>query len=269
MKDIRTEQYPRGRNLQILDKPHFSSMIASAITARMEMLNRAMKHMQPGTPPPIGPTEEMVRLTALAKEIRQCRICIEHPDKGRALCHAPRPVFQLSASARICIAGQAPGIRAHESGIPFSDPSGVRLRQWLDIGEDIFYDARRIAILPMGFCFPGFDAHGGDLPPRPECARTWHAQLMAHLPHLQLLLLVGGHAQRWHLRRLHAAKELTRLGVNDTVMHWRSIYDSPAFTPRCIPLPHPSWRNSGWLNRNPWFESELLPELRQAVRALL
>lgn len=208
-------------------------------------------------------------LDVLADEVRKCRICLEHPDKGRALNHEPRPVFQLSASACICIAGQAPGIRAHESGIPFSDPSGVRLRQWLDIDENTFYDARRIAILPMGFCFPGLDAHGGDLPPRPECARTWRDRLMAQMPDLRLLLLVGGHAQRWNLQRLHAPRELARLGVNDTVAHWCSIYDNPALTPRSIPLPHPSWRNSGWLNRNPWFESELLPELRQAVRSLL
>ena len=225
--------------------------------------------MQPGVLPLNAFSQSTIPLDALADEIRKCRICLEHPDKGRALNHEPRPVFQLSASARICIAGQAPGIRAHESGVPFSDPSGVRLRQWLDIDENTFYDARRIAILPMGFCFPGLDAHGGDLPPRPECARTWRDRLMTQMPDLRLLLLVGGHAQRWHLQRLHAPRELARLGVNDTVAHWRSIYDNPALTPRSIPLPHPSWRNSGWLNRNPWFESELLPELRQAVRSLL
>lgn len=225
--------------------------------------------MQPGALPLNAFSQSTTPLDVLADEVRKCRICLEHPDKGHALNHEPRPVFQLSASARICIAGQAPGIRAHESGIPFSDPSGVRLRQWLDIDENTFYDARRIAILPMGFCFPGLDAHGGDLPPRPECARTWRDRLMAQMPDLRLLLLVGGHAQRWHLQRLHAPRELARLGVNDTVAHWRSIYDNPALTPRSIPLPHPSWRNSGWLNRNPWFESELLPELRQAVQSLL
>lgn len=205
----------------------------------------------------------------LAAAIRQCRICVEHPDKGRPLDHEPRPVLQVSRTARICIAGQAPGIRAHESGIPFSDPSGVRLRQWMGIDEPTFYDASRIAILPMGFCFPGFDAHGGDLPPRPECARTWQTRLMAELPDLQLLLLVGGYAQRWHLKRMQAPPELARLGVNDTVMHWREIHDNPALVPRCIVLPHPSWRNSGWLNRNPWFEVELLVELRRAVHGLL
>lgn len=216
-----------------------------------------------------SPSEVATPLDALAAAIRQCRICIEHPDKGRPLGHEPRPVFQVSRTARICIVGQAPGIRAHESGIPFSDPSGVRLRQWMGIDESTFYDASRIAILPMGFCFPGFDANGGDLPPRPECARTWQARLVAELSDLQLLLLVGGHAQRWHLQRLHAPKELARLGVNDTVMRWREIYDDPTLAPRCIALPHPSWRNSGWLNRNPWFEAELLVELRRVVHGLI
>ena len=212
--------------------------------------------------------DKAMSLDELSTAARHCRICIDHPDKGRVLGHAPRPVFQISRSARICIAGQAPGIRAHESGIPFSDPSGVRLRQWLGIDESIFYDATRIAVLPMGFCFPGLDTHGADLPPRPECARTWHARLMAELPELQLLLLVGRYAQRWHLQRLRVPKELFRQGVNDTVLHWREIEDSTV-KPRCIVLPHPSWRNTGWLNRNPWFEAELLPELRRAVQALL
>lgn len=212
--------------------------------------------------------ETAMSLDELTTAARNCRICIDHPDKGRVLGHEPRPVFQLSRSARICIAGQAPGIRAHESGIPFSDPSGVRLRQWLGVDEHVFYDAARIAILPMGFCFPGFDAHGGDLPPRPECARTWHASLMAQLPELQLLLLVGGYAQRWHLQRLQVPKALSRLGVNDTVRHWREIEDSTGAL-RCMALPHPSWRNTGWLNRNPWFLAELLPELQRAVREQL
>ncbi len=208
-------------------------------------------------------------LDLLADKARHCRLCVEHPDHGRPLDHSPRPVFQVSAMARICIAGQAPGIRAHHSGIPFSDPSGQRLRQWLAIDESAFYDASRIAILPMGFCFPGFDTHGGDLPPRPECARTWHAQMLAAMPGLKLLLLVGGHAQRWHLRRLHAPRAFARLGVNDTVRHWRDILDDADIRPTCIPLPHPSWRNSGWLRRNPWFEDELLPQLRRRVLQLL
>lgn len=212
--------------------------------------------------------EKTMSLEALSAAAHHCRICIDHPDKGRALGHTPRPVFQISRTARICIAGQAPGIRAHESGIPFSDPSGARLQQWLGIDEGVFYDAARIAILPMGFCFPGFDAHGADLPPRAECARAWRAKFMAALPELQLLLLVGGYAQRWHLQHLQAPQELSRLSVNDTVLHWREI-EARIDAPRCIVLPHPSWRNTAWINRNPWFEAELLPELRQRVKALL
>lgn len=212
--------------------------------------------------------EKVMSLDELATAARQCRTCMEQPDKGRTLGHEPRPMFQISKTARICIAGQAPGIRAHESGVPFSDPSGVRLRQWLGIDECVFYDASRIAILPMGFCFPGFDAHGGDLPPRPECARTWRASFMEELPDLRLLLLVGRYAQRWHLPRLQVPKELFQLSVNDTVLHWREI-DAHTGALRCMALPHPSWRNTAWLNRNPWFEEELLPELRQAVQELL
>ncbi|AFC86757.1 uracil-DNA glycosylase family protein [Frateuria aurantia] len=208
-------------------------------------------------------------LDLLADKARRCRLCVEHPDHGRPLDHAPRPVFQVSATARICIAGQAPGIRAHHSGIPFSDPSGQRLRQWMGIDEMAFYDASRMAILPMGFCFPGFDDHGSDKPPRPECARTWHASMLAAMPEVKLLLLVGGYAQRWHLRRLQAPKALTRPGVNDTVRHWRDIHDDADIRPTCIPLPHPSWRNSGWLKRNPWFEAELLPVLRITITDLL
>lgn len=213
-------------------------------------------------------SEKSMSLDELAIAARHCRICIDHPDKGRALGHDPRPVFQISRSARICIASQAPGIRAHESGIPFSDPSGARLRQWLDIEESVFYDATRIAVLPMGFCFPGFDSHGADLPPRAECARSWHAKFMNELPELRLLLLVGGYAQRWHLQRLQVPKEFSRQGVNETVSHWREINGSTDPL-RCIVLPHPSWRNTAWLNRNFWFEAELLPELRQTVRTLL
>ncbi|MHC1481034.1 uracil-DNA glycosylase family protein [Frateuria aurantia] len=208
-------------------------------------------------------------LEALAAEARGCRLCIDHPDRGRPLGHWPRPVFQVSATARICIAGQAPGIRAHASGIPFSDPSGQRLRQWLAIDETAFYDASRVAILPMGFCFPGLDAHGGDLPPRPECARSWHRQMLAAMPEVKLLLLVGGHAQRWHLRRLQVPKARAGIGVDETVRQWRALYDDDTLQPTCMPLPHPSWRNSGWLKRNPWFELELLPVLRARVARLI
>jgi uracil-DNA glycosylase len=205
----------------------------------------------------------------LIATVRQCRICVEQPRAGRALGHAPRPILQASPTAHIGIAGQAPGVRAHESGVPFSDPSGVRLRQWMGIDEAAFYDARRVAILPMGFCFPGLDAHGSDLPPRSECAPAWREPLLQRLPDLRLLLLVGSYAQRWHLRRMAGlAPEYTALGVNDTVRNWRAIYEAQA-SPRVLALPHPSWRNSGWLKRNPWFEDEVLPTLRSQVAALL
>lgn len=209
-----------------------------------------------------GAAQEMddsLPLPALVSAIRACRICRDQPCYGKPLDHAPRPILQVSASARICIAGQAPGIRAHLSGRPFDDPSGVRLRQWLGVDEASFYDESRIAIIPMGFCFPGLDAHGSDLPPRRECRQTWHRALFRHLPQLRVLLLIGGYAQRWHL-----GTSLAGHGVNDTVRNWRAIHDAEPGMRR-FALPHPSWRNSGWINRNPWFESELLPVLRRDV----
>lgn len=208
-------------------------------------------------------------LDELVAVARVCRICRDSPRHGPPLAHEPRPIVQLAATARICIAGQAPGVRAHERGVPFSDPSGVRLRQWMGIDEPRFYDNGKVAILPMGFCFPGLDAHGGDLPPRRECAPTWREPLLRRLPDLRLLLLVGSHAQRWHLRRMAAlAPEYKAMSVHDTVLNWRAIYEAQA-NPRVLVLPHPSWRNSGWLKRNPWFEAEVLPTLRAQVAALL
>jgi uracil-DNA glycosylase len=193
---------------------------------------------------------------ALLKEIRACRLCVETP-KGAPLPHEPRPVLQASTTARIGIFGQAPGTRVHESGRPFTDPSGDRLRDWLGIGEDVFYDASKVAIIPMGFCFPGLDAKGGDLPPRKECAPHWRARVMAHLPNLKVKLLVGAYAQKWHLGK-SASRSLT-----DTVKDWRS------FAPEFFPTPHPSWRNNAWLKKNTWFEAELLPELRERVGLVL
>lgn len=196
------------------------------------------------------------RLEGLLADIRACRICIDAP-MGDPLPHEPRPVLQVSTTARLAIFGQAPGVRVHESGRPFTDPSGERLRAWLGIGEDIFYDASRVAIVPMGFCFPGLDAKGGDRPPRRECAGHWRARLMAMLPAVRTAILVGSYAQAWHLG-VAAAPTLTQ-----TVAHWRD------FAPRLFPTPHPSWRNNAWLKRSPWFETELLPALREAVRAAL
>jgi uracil-DNA glycosylase len=199
----------------------------------------------------------------LIERVRGCTLCRDAPRYGAALPHEARPVFQAAPSARICIVGQAPGARAHLSGRPFTDASGARLRAWLGLGEPAFYDARAIALIPMGFCFPGNDAHGGDLPPRRECAETWRAPILEQLPDIELTLLVGQYAQKWRL-----ARKLMTGGVTDVVRRWREIYDAHARC-RVMPLPHPSWRNTGWIKRNPWFETELLPVLRNDIATLL
>jgi len=202
-------------------------------------------------------------LDALVRELRACRVCRDSPQHGRPLPHEPRPVFQVSPEARLCIAGQAPGIRVHASGRPYTDPSGVRLREWLGLGEQIFYDPRKIAIVPMGFCFPGPDGKGGDLPPRRECAEIWRARLFEHLSNLELVVLVGQYAMRWHLGAKAVADGLTA-----TVGRWREIHGSDT-RPRVMPTPHPSWRNNAWLKRNSWFDTELLPVLRAEVARLV
>lgn len=192
----------------------------------------------------------------LVARIGACRLCAA--DFARtATAHAPRPVawFDPAAAPRLLIVGQAPGMRVHHAGRPFADASGDRLRGWLGIGADIFYDRARVAIVPMAFCFPGYDAAGSDLPPPPRCAATWRAEVMAALGAVALTVLVGGHAQRWHLG--------ARGGVGATVAGWRA--DAPAV----FPLPHPSWRNTGWLKRNPWFAAEVLPALRARVQEVL
>ena len=200
-------------------------------------------------------------LSRLGREIRACRICIERPE-GAPLPHAPRPVLRESATARICICSQAPGVRVHASGTPFTDPSGDRLRGWLGLSSAQFYDRSRIAIVPMGFCFPGHDGSGGDLPPRRECARAWHARLFAAMPQLELVLAVGSYAQRWHLGAAAGGS------MTDTVSSWRTLLDART-RPRRVPLPHPSWRNNAWLAANPWFERDLLPRLRGEIGRLL
>jgi uracil-DNA glycosylase len=191
-------------------------------------------------------------IVCLSAEIAACRICRDAATKP--LPHEPRPVAVLSATARILIAGQAPGLRVQETGIPFNDASGDRLRQWLAVDREQFYDPAKFAILPMGFCFPGYDAHGSDLPPRKECAPVWRTRAISLMPQVRLDLAVGGYAQTWHLGS-NAAKSMT-----DTVRNWRAHLEKGV-----LPLPHPSWRNTGWLKRNPWFEAELLPELRAQV----
>jgi uracil-DNA glycosylase len=200
-------------------------------------------------------------LDRLLDEIRSCRVCAEEPE-GTALAHEPRPVLRVSRTARLAVVGQAPGTRVHASGVPFSDPSGERLRAWMGVTADEFYDTRRVAIMPMGFCYPGQDANGADLPPRRECAPRWRARLVTHLPQIELMLLVGGYAQRWHLGA-KAARSVT-----ETVANWRAILSATS-RPSCVPLPHPSWRNNAWLKAHPWFEAELLPRLRREVRVLL
>lgn len=192
-------------------------------------------------------------MDALLHDIRACRLCADR-FAATETAHAPRPVLRAAPTARLLVAGQAPGMKVHHSGLPFTDPSGDRLRDWLGIDSDSFYDETRVAIVPMGFCFPGY-RKGSDLPPPPICARTWRAQVMAALPDIRLTLLIGGYAQKWHLG--------VKTGVTDTVTRWRD------FSPDAFPLPHPSWRNTAWLKRNPWFEADLLPVLRTRVAEVL
>jgi uracil-DNA glycosylase len=191
-------------------------------------------------------------LQSLINEISQCRLCEAEMER------APNPIFQLSGGARVLVAGQAPGNLADTTGTPFNDPSGDRLRDWMGVSREEFYDASRIAILPMGLCFPGYDAKGGDLPPMKRCAEVWRQRVLEQLSRIDVVLLVGGYAQRWHLGR-RVEKTLTA-----TVANWKSYAGDRIFT-----LPHPSWRNTAWLKRNPWFEDDVLPDLRRAVRSAL
>ncbi len=200
-------------------------------------------------------------LNQLINEIRNCRICIDTPEK-EPLPHEPRPVIRANISAKICICGQAPGTRVHNSGKPFTDPSGDRLREWMGIDEEAFYDQSRIAIVPMGFCFPGLNEKGGDLPPRKECSQHWHAQVFPLLKNIKLFLLVGQYAQKWHL------KSRCRRNLTETVRAWRDFNLRDA-TPSFLPLPHPSWRNNAWLKKNIWFQNEVIPFLRNEVQNLL
>jgi uracil-DNA glycosylase len=199
----------------------------------------------------------MTDLDDLVRRIRACRICRDTPV-GAPLPHEPRPVLQVSSTACIAICGQAPGTRVHASGRPFTDPSGDRLRVWTGLSPEVFYDAAQVAIVPMGFCFPGLTDAGSDRPPRLECQRTWHPAVFAQLSRVRLVLLVGGYAQRWHLG------ERARGGVTATVARWRDFIDG-AHSVIYFPLPHPSWRNSGWLKRHPWFEAEAVPVLRRLI----
>ena len=182
--------------------------------------------------------------------VRACEICKPHLPLGT------RPVFQIGPTARILIVGQAPGRRVHETGIPFNDPSGERLRSWMGVDRTVFYDSARIALLPMGFCYPGA-GKSGDLPPRPECAQHWRQKLLAFLPNIELTLVIGQYAHAWHL----GARQKDSL--TDTVKNWKEYW------PGMLALPHPSPRNNLWLRRNPWFDENIVPVLKGRVAQLL
>jgi uracil-DNA glycosylase len=191
----------------------------------------------------------MVSIGALLSEVRKCTICANSLPLG------PRPIVQMGRDSRILIVGQAPGRKVHESGKPFDDASGNRLRKWMGISTEVFYDPAQVAIVPIGLCFPG-TGPSGDLPPRPECAPTWHSKLLGHLNHVQLKLVIGQYALQ------HDFPD-DRGSVASMVARWRE------HGPEVIPLPHPSWRNNRWLSDNPWFESELVPVLQERVRSAL
>ncbi len=195
----------------------------------------------------------LTALDALQRKIAACDICAAHLPLG------PRPVVRLKPAARLLIIGQAPGTKVHETGIPWNDPSGDRLRDWLGLDRNAFYNSPHIAIVPMGFCYPGRANSGGDNPPRPECAPEWHERALAHMPDIELTLLVGQYAQKHYLDHyLPGEREKT---MTATVAHWRN------YLPRFLPTPHPSWRTTGWLKKNPWFESDVAPYLHARVQA--
>ena len=190
-------------------------------------------------------------IETLFREIRACTYCAENLPMG------PRPVVRGSASARVCIIGQAPGVRVHRSGVPWDDPSGKRLRGWLGVDDHTFYDETRFAIIPIGFCYPGTMGNGGDYPPRKECAPLWHAPVIDALENVELTLLVGSYAQAYYLGKSR------RKTMTETVRSWRD------YGPDILPTPHPSWRTTGWQKKNPWFDDEILPEIRRRVKALI
>ena len=194
--------------------------------------------------------EDFVVMDALLKDIRQCTRCAEELPLG------PRPVLSAHPDARILVVGQAPGIRVHESGIPWNDPSGDRLREWLDMDRDTFYNEKKLAIVPSAFCYPG-TGKNGDLPPPKICAPTWHPLLLEKMPNIELTLLIGQYAQRYYLGKR------VQSNLTGTVRAFHS------YLPEFLPLPHPSPRNNIWLKKNPWFVRELLPELKEMVHALL
>lgn len=186
----------------------------------------------------------------LLKEIRQCTICKDHLPLG------PRPIVSAHKDAKIIIIGQAPGIKVHQTGIPWDDPSGKQLRTWLDVTDKVFYDETKIALVPMGFCYPG-KGKSGDLPPRPECAPQWHQPLLDFMPNVELVILIGMYAQKYYL------KDKAKKTLTETVANYKD------YLPKYLPIPHPSPRNRFWLAKNPWFEKEILPELRKRTVKLI
>ncbi len=199
-----------------------------------------------------GTQDTLSKLDTLLADIAACRAC------AGELPHTPRPVVRVSRNTRLLICGQAPGRRVHESGLPFTDPSGDRLRTWLGVDYERFYADDRIGVAAMAFCFPGTNPKGGDYPPPPRCAELWRKPLLKALPKVELTLLVGGYAQSW------ALGGKAKASMTDTVRAWREYLPDGY-----LPLPHPSWRNTGWLKRNPWFEDEVTPWLRERVEAML
>jgi uracil-DNA glycosylase len=200
------------------------------------------------TEPNTGPENGLADVLA---DIRACRACLGH------LPHTPRPVVMVAPETRLLICGQAPGRRVHESGLPFTDPSGVRLRDWMGVDEATFYGDPRLGVAAQAFCFPGTNPKGGDYPPPRRCAELWRPRLLAELPNVELTLLVGGYAQTW------ALGDRAKSNMTETVRAWRD------YAPAILPLPHPSWRNTAWLRKNPWFEAEVLPYLRQRTAEIL
>ncbi len=186
----------------------------------------------------------------MIKEVRACTLCTSH------LPFPPKPIIQLHPNAKILIAGQAPGKKVADTGIPFNDPSGKRLREWMGVESAVFYNAEQVALLPMGFCFPG-TGKSGDLPPRPECANQWRKLLLAQLENIQLTLLIGQYAQNWHLQNRKKAN------LTDTVKNWQDYW------PKILPLPHPSPRNNHWLKQNPWFEADVIPSLQNRIAKII
>ncbi|MCG7519349.1 uracil-DNA glycosylase family protein [Ruegeria sp. Ofav3-42] len=193
-------------------------------------------------------------MNSLQKEIASCRLCADR-FAATETAHEPRPVVWFRSGTPILIAGQAPGARVHVSGRPFTDPSGDRLRDWLGIDEAVFYNRSLVSIVPMAFCFPGYDARKADLPPPTVCGQTWHDKVLQTLGDVRLTILIGGHAHKYHLN--------ARTSVTETVRNWRD------HAPRVFALPHPSWRNTAWMRKNPWFQADLLPVLRARVQEVL